>query len=461
MMNNRYKEKMSQYSVPEELIRATAGKMDAILEKKEKKAHPFQLRPRMVAAMAAALLFVISSAVYFTHSGLLDMTSPENAGDSMVSQGNGNESPSGDLVQNGENAQTENDAAGSNEKEPVGSETTGVVGETQTKSRGTPVKLSTDFYGIGGVNYERRLGYTVDEVVSSGNPWINSGVTSLPVFHNSISEYGYLNLSDGLSMESMKSIAYRIAGELNAKVVSSAEGVDVDPSNGVAYRTDYTLDCEDGIRIWVQMDGSASITYLNAKDVLSNEKYLISEYEATLTNLYSAYHGILQMANPKPFFYVDYDSSGMLSCKSFFYDKAGTVVDEILSYNLFPVSVDLVESEGYLVKKLSFRVAYFGNSLGSIPIILQEEAQDKLLNGNYITTIPYDSPVNLDTIKAVELVYWTHESLEYHQPMYRFWVELEQQSGEVLPAGMHTYGAFYVPAVADGYIDNSVLEQPY
>ena len=95
-----------------------------------------------------------------------------------------------------------------------------------------------------------------------------------------------------------------------------------------------------------------------------------------------------------------------------------------------------------------------------------EQAEEKLLAGEYRTSVPY--PVTrgtrcpgADSIVKTDLVYREGPLEEYLLPYYRFYVALPEMEAEIgqLKEGLHIYGAFYVPAVPEEYIaDLSVYD---
>ncbi|MBQ7774398.1 MAG: hypothetical protein IJ379_00605 [Lachnospiraceae bacterium] len=82
-----------------------------------------------------------------------------------------------------------------------------------------------------------------------------------------------------------------------------------------------------------------------------------------------------------------------------------------------------------------------------------------LIDHVYATTVPYDFPGE-EYIRDCELVYRTHILEKYYIPYYRFYVELPEIEGNTtinaaaLEHGLITYGAYYVPAVEEKYIEN-------
>ncbi len=80
--------------------------------------------------------------------------------------------------------------------------------------------------------------------------------------------------------------------------------------------------------------------------------------------------------------------------------------------------------------------------MGNYPIITSKDAKNLLLNGNYITSVPYQLPGEKFVAKT-ELIYRTGTNEKYFMPYYRFYVELPEEERD----GLKTYGAYYVPAV--------------
>lgn len=89
--------------------------------------------------------------------------------------------------------------------------------------------------------------------------------------------------------------------------------------------------------------------------------------------------------------------------------------------------------------------------IGEYPIISAAQAQELLLNGNYVTSVPYEVS-GPDAVCGSELCYRSDYS-EIWIPYYRFWVEVPAYQ-VVSELGLHTYGAYYVPAVESRYIAN-------
>ena len=86
-------------------------------------------------------------------------------------------------------------------------------------------------------------------------------------------------------------------------------------------------------------------------------------------------------------------------------------------------------------------------------MVSMEEAYERLLNGNYITSVPY-AITDAELICKGELVYRNSKTEETFLPYYRFYVELPEMRRE---NGLTDYGAYYVPAIRSEYLKNMPL----
>lgn len=101
------------------------------------------------------------------------------------------------------------------------------------------------------------------------------------------------------------------------------------------------------------------------------------------------------------------------------------------------------------------------------PIITVDEATEKLINGAYYSSIPDDEyfkkgELSADDIAMVQLKYRSAGE-KYYVPYYEFYVKLDpeiSEEGFEIPDGTKLYGLFYVPAVAEEYLnvlDNATM----
>lgn len=135
------------------------------------------------------------------------------------------------------------------------------------------------------------------------------------------------------------------------------------------------------------------------------------------------------------------------------YEGAGDDMEDLLNYKMNFVEF-YPDEEGRLSLIRINDALSCADKLGDYPIITVAEARDCLLNGNYITSVPYE--IEDETlIRKVELVYRSSALEKMLMPYYRFYVELP----DYMPKenGPTTFDAYYVPAVMSEYISNMSL----
>ena len=170
-------------------------------------------------------------------------------------------------------------------------------------------------------------------------------------------------------------------------------------------------------------------------------------YEAAAEYLRTQYGELLGMEEPRLNLYGgDYDIYGRQLYRLEFFEGAGSDLDRILHYNFTPVAFYCDDAGGLFLVRIW--QPDLSQKMGDYPIITAGQARELLLEGHYITTVPYEMP-GREYIRKVELVYRTGTQEEYYMPYYRFYAELPQEKRE---NGLNTYGAYYVPAVSGEYL---------
>ena len=144
----------------------------------------------------------------------------------------------------------------------------------------------------------------------------------------------------------------------------------------------------------------------------------------------------------------DYNIYSQQSFSIEFFDAADHDIEQIINYNFNRVAF-YCDDNGKLFLARVFQPD-LSKKMGDYPIISSGKAKELLLNGNYLSTVPYEFP-SAEFIKKVELIYRTGGYEAYYMPYYRFYVELPEAEHE---NGLKDYGAFYVPAVEGTYISN-------
>ena len=131
--------------------------------------------------------------------------------------------------------------------------------------------------------------------------------------------------------------------------------------------------------------------------------------------------------------------------------------EQILNYNFDKIEFS-PNGEGKLWVIRYGTVLESAEKIDDYPIISWEMAQELLLRGDYITTVPKeyleDDIVKKEFIAKVELVYRIASYDEVYMPYYRFYVELTERKAPNVAEGLKCFGAFYVPAVSGEYLTN-------
>lgn len=296
----------------------------------------------------------------------------------------------------------------------------------------------------GGMSFEGYLAYDISDLVNE-NPWnVSAALITLPVFANPVSfdDKGQLIGGDRAEMEELLySMFHRFGiedGDVKIRdvplpdyptaITGEAEGIIISVTSYRSVNIEFspTIELPDGYRF--------------SDDASYNEILEVADY---LKTLYSDFIGMEQ-----PIVDIcggDYDFNLNQHYQIKFYEGTGSLEEQIVNYNM---------------KSVGFSCDYAGalwlagveqtelpEKIGDYPIISAEAAKQQLLQGEYITNVPYELPGETYVAK-VELVYRTGEFGEYCMPYYLFYVELpNEQYGE-----LKTYGAYYVPAVVSAFI---------
>ena len=157
------------------------------------------------------------------------------------------------------------------------------------------------------------------------------------------------------------------------------------------------------------------------------------------------------MTAPVPVTGGDYNIYGEYRRTYAVYDAGETDAEGIANYNL--CSASFVPTEDGRLGSIRIRNALAAaETLGDYPIVSADEARQRLRAGNYQTSAPCALPEDAD-IAGVELVYRTGSREQLLLPYYHFYVRLPDTDMEYAD-GLQLYGAYYVPAIADAYLEN-------
>ena len=309
------------------------------------------------------------------------------------------------------------------------------------------------------MGYEGYCAYDSSELVNA-NPWSEDDTfTTLPV-------YRHVETTDDMKQTYLWEIAERLGLDPDTLTVtndvSDKETLQKieekyasigEPVPDPVYKPHFWYINTDDIRIRVDATMMAYIEFEPA--IALPEQYSFSywaSYHDTLAAaeyLREEYRDLIAMDDPQIDIYGgDYDIYNRQAHFVSFFEHSENKLDEILNYNFNRIDFCCDDNGAlYLVKAYRFNLT---DKVGDYPIITADQAKELLLDGCYLTSVPYEIESE-DCIKKTELFYRTAGSNDYYMPYYKFYVEIPELERE---DGMKTYGAYYVPAVDGAYLSD-------
>ena len=314
------------------------------------------------------------------------------------------------------------------------------------------IESNTTAYG-----FEGYMAYDISEL-SSGNPWNEEMVfEALPVYrNNSFNEIGiaYPGIGEEAMNKKLENIAEKTDLEMRGIIEATYVG---DFSSGSGIPDDFITDIKadfGSYTIEIQSNGSIVAMYNGFEGEALPEEYSFTynnttEGEAfeTIAYLYENYGDIIGLPEATFVTSKEYTFSGEEIRDYRIYDFSGDEIKDMLNFAFSEVQLAPNDEGKLMLIRINDKLSC-GEKIGDYPIISPEEATDMLLEGGYITTVPYKMPGN-KYIAKVELIYRSSISENIWMPYYRFLVELPEMEQE---NGLKNFGAYYVPAVEVKYI---------
>ena len=306
----------------------------------------------------------------------------------------------------------------------------------------------------GGMGFEAILLYDISEL-GSVSPWDKSmELTGLPVYENR--SYHPAGVPVGLGEYAVLERLEAAAQALDAEILDleyeweGDSNADLPAGTGPVVRVAAHA---DGMEIAAYADGSVCISFDSSLPLPEGYRFTDNatdkEAEAVLGYLADRFSQLLDFSQPQIALSGEYDFGGAFHREYAVYDGGAGGAEAILNCS-FRRAVFSPDNGGNLSMILLMDGLACASELGDYPIITAEDARTLLLNGGYITSVPYEMPGE-DYVAGVELAYRSSRTDEYFLPYYRFYVELPE---EVRDNGLKTYGVYYVPAVRRQYIAN-------
>lgn len=328
------------------------------------------------------------------------------------------------------------------------------------------LSISEDTSAMG---YEGYMAYDISELVNA-NPWNEaSEISALPVYQNSLThDANYI--ASGADFDKMKEFILEVAKRLgldtnnlsltdNApdeesrqRIIEKFQSVGETVPDGYFAPTQLVIKA-DGMEIEVDQSMTAKVSF--EPPISLPEKYNFTyhasydDMAAVADYLKSEYYEFIGIDDPQANINGgDYNIYNQRGYHIEFFDAGESDVEQIINYNFNRVTFSCDDNGELFIARI-FQPD-LSKKLGDYPIISPSQAKELLLNGNYITTVPYEIS-GAEFIKKVELIYRRGTYEEYYMPYYRFYVELPEAERK---DGLKTYGAYYVPAVESSYISN-------
>lgn len=318
--------------------------------------------------------------------------------------------------------------------------------------------LSEEITHPNGMGFEGYLAYDVSELLS-GSPWKETDrFQTLPVYRNPVEYDGAGAPIGGVDLDAMAARALEAAERLGAAVELANNAPSEEEMAAVREKLGeipegYFDPVEvtargDGVEITVGANLTAAILFEPALEL--PEEYNFGYYapyedmKAVSDYLLGQYRPLLNMDSPQVNAAGgDRNIYGEQMYRVEAFDAAGDKTQRLLSYSFGRAAFSCDEEGRLWIIRLGG--ANLSQKAGDYPVITPEQAEGLLLEGRYITNVPYELP-GKEYVKAVELLYLTGRREEYFMPYYRFLVEVPEAAGE---NGLKTYGAYYVPAVEE------------
>lgn len=336
-----------------------------------------------------------------------------------------------------------------------------------TDSRLPMLTIDTEGFFAGGMGFEGYMAYDISELKNE-NPWSGEAeINHLPVYKNILDYDENYQVADIAKMKAyLEEIAKKLDMDVDNLEITDdrpdeetkkiiTEKLEGDVPEGYFDVTRVFMK-DKGIKVEVNTSLIATVRfdppvslpdkysftdYASYEDIVSVADYLRNEYLA-----------LIDMENPKANVNGgDYNIYNQQSYSIDFFDESGGPIEQIINYNFNNITFGC-DDDGKLFIARIYRPD-LSHKIGDYPIITPKEAEQLLLKGNYITTVPEEFPGG-EYIRKIELIYRTGGTEKVYLPYYRIYVEMPTMKRNI---GLNTYGAFYVPAVKAEYIKNMPL----
>lgn len=330
-------------------------------------------------------------------------------------------------------------------------------------------KIDVSEFRFGNFGFEGYLYYDDSELVND-NPWNeNMEISTLPVYRFKTNHSSDTIAPKGLNEKEIRSLLKSTASALGIKIISTEVFPEDESPEDREYspllRAIFAKTNHGEIRVFA----TGEITYHLPDDdhLVLPDKYSFTYNRTTNDEAYEAIaylsdfykkllHKVLDYKTLTAATWGSYNIYGEYHRDYYAYDSSGNDIEDIINYNLRRVSFCPAEDGKLFIVRISDELKA-AKKIGDYPIVSVDEAKQRLLAGNYHTSVPYAMPGE-EYIAKAELIYSAGFYGETLLPYYRFYVFLPEQ---IIVDGLKTYGAYYVPAISDEYIINMPVDDEY
>ena len=277
--------------------------------------------------------------------------------------------------------------------EPVGE-----VGGTEAEYGATLPILEYVESSMTAYGFEGYMAYDISEL-SNGNPWNEEMVfETLPVYrNNSFNEVGiaYPGIGEEAMNEKLENIAEKLDSEMQ-EIVKTTVG---EYSSGTGIPDDFVdrIEADFGsFTVEIQSNGGVVATYNGFDGAELPEEYSFTynnttEGEAfeTIAYLYENYGDIIGLPEATFVTSKEYTFSGKEIRDYRIYDFSGDEINDMLNFAFNEVQLAPNDEGKLMLIRINDKLSC-AEKIGDYPIISPEEAKDMLLEGGYITTVPYE-----------------------------------------------------------------------
>lgn len=330
------------------------------------------------------------------------------------------------------------------------------VGGTETEYAASLPVLEYIEGGANAYGFEGYLAYDISEL-ENGNPWNEKmDFDALPVFrNNSFNEVGIAY--PGIGEEAMNIKLEGIAEAIDLEIQEIVETKVGDFSSGSGIPDDFISSIEADLgncTVEIQSNGTVVAIYNGFEGEELPDDISFTYTETSEGDAYTAisyicqnYCDFLDKGNTTFVTSGDYTFNGEFIRNYRIYDFSGDEINDMLNFAFNEVQLAPNDEGKLMLIRVNDKLSC-AEKIGDYPIISVSEATDMLLDGGYITTVPFEMPGE-EYIARVELIYRSQTSENIWMPYYRFLVELPEMAQE---NGLKNFGAYYVPAVEPEYI---------